>query len=266
MIRHTFQLLEGISDRKERNILRQAKDWDEFLAKNKIEGIADDTKLYYNRQLLKAKKALHNFDSSYFIPLLPSTETWRLYDFFKEDAVFLDIETEGLGEHADITVIGLFDGINTKTMIKNINMDYKSLKKELSRYKLIITFNGSIFDLPFISKRYDILPNLPHIDLRHCCSRLGLKGGLKEIERYFGIKRNKIIENLYGGDPLTLWRMYKGSGDEYYLNLLVEYNEEDVINLKKIMEYCYDGLKKMSFDEITLKKELVIEHEHTSKS
>ena len=36
--------------------------------------------------------------------------------------------------------------------------------------------------------------------------------------------------------------MYKASGDDYYLKLLVEYNEEDVINLKKVADYCVDGL------------------------
>ena len=50
---------------------------------------------------------------------------------------------------------------------------------------------------------------------------------------------------MYGGDPLKLWRMFKGSGDEYYLNLLVEYNEEDIINLKKITEHTIEKLKQI---------------------
>ena len=54
---------------------------------------------------------------------------WRLYEFFKEDAVFLDIETTGLSKNSyDITVFGLYDGINTKIMIKGINLDYGALK------------------------------------------------------------------------------------------------------------------------------------------
>ena len=144
-----------------------------------------------------------------------------------------------------ITVVGLFDGIDTKLMIKDINLNFNYLKNELRKYKLIITYNGSTFDLPFLKKRYpDIVPNTPHIDLRALCNRVGLKGGLKEIEKQLNIKRNRIIEKLYGGDAITLYRMYKASGDKYYLNLLAEYNEEDVINLKTITDYVTNKLKK----------------------
>lgn len=251
MIKSTFQILDRIAENKEKSIWHQGIDtWQTFFNTKKIQGISKHSKPYFDRQLLQARKALYNFDSGYFINRLSSTETWRLYDFFKDEALFLDIETTGLDKYADITVIGLFDNFETKTMIKGINLDYHILKKELSKYKLLITFNGSTFDLPFIQKRYDILPNIPHIDLRHCCSRLGLTGGLKQIEKHFGIKRNKIIENFFGGDALTLWRMYRANGDRYYLNLLVEYNEEDVINLKKIMDYCYENLSKEIEGEI----------------
>jgi len=134
-------------------------------------------------------------------------------------------------------MIGLFDGINTKIMIRGINLDINFLKKELKNYKLIVTFNGSSFDLPFLKKRYpDLIPNIPHVDLKTVCQRSDLKGGLKQIEKKFNIKRNKIIEEMYNGDPFTLWRMYRATGDDYYLNLLVEYNEEDVINLKIIAD------------------------------
>ncbi len=251
MIQSTFQILERVAGQKEKSLWKAGIfDWDTFMRKDSIKGIAKQKKSYFDRQLVHAKKALHNQLSSYFIDKIPSTETWRLYDSFREDAVFLDIETEGVGAQADITVMGLYDGLNTKTMIKGVNMDYQALKQELANYKLIITFNGSSFDIPFIQKRYNILPQIPHIDLRHCCARLGLTGGLKEIEKQFGIKRNPIIEKLYGGDVLTLWKMYKGSGDRHYLDLLVEYNEEDVINLKKIMNYCYEKLGEGIKNEI----------------
>jgi len=194
---------------------------------------------------LKAREALYNFNSQYFLDILPQSENWRLYEFFKDEAVFLDIETTGLNFDDDITVFGLYDGIETKTMIKGINMDYKILKKELEKYKLIVTFNGSSFDIPFINKRYpEIMPKVPNFDIKSITDRLNLKGGLKQIEKKLGIKRNKIIEKFYGGDALTLWKMYRSTGDEYYLNLLVEYNEEDIVNLKTIADYCVERLRK----------------------
>jgi uncharacterized protein YprB with RNaseH-like and TPR domain len=245
MIRNSYIFLEKVNNKTEESIWKQGiNDWDSFLRAKNIRGLSKLRKFYYNRQLVKARNALYNFNSSYFIDKLPSIEMWRLYNFFKEDAVFLDIETSGLTNYDAITMVGLFDGISTKTMIKGINFEPNALKEELKKYKLVVTFNGSSFDLPFIKKRHpELLPNIPHLDLRHACAKVNLTGGLKEIEKTLGIRRSKIIERFYGGDAVTLWRMYRATGDKYYLNLLVEYNEEDVINLKTIAEHVYRKLE-----------------------
>ena len=245
MIRQSFIFLEKVDNKTEQSIWKQGiNNWDSFLAKKSVKGISRARKLYYDRQLLKARNALYTLNSEYFIDKLPKSESWRLYSFFKEDAVFLDIETSGLTNYDVITVIGLYDGINTKTMIKGINLDVNHLKKELEKYKLIVTYNGASFDLPFIKKRHpDLLPKIPHFDLRTACARVGLTGGLKEIEKKLGIGRNKIIEKFCGGDAVTLWRMFRATGDEHYLKLLVEYNEEDIINLKTIADFVYEKTK-----------------------
>ncbi|MEA3515514.1 MAG: ribonuclease H-like domain-containing protein [Nanoarchaeota archaeon] len=247
MIRNSFIMLRRIKEGMEKKLWNQGiTSWNKFIFAKKIKGISQARKLYYQRFLSKAGNALYNFDSSYFKSILPSTETWRLYDFFKEDAVFIDIEISGMAKYDNITVIGLFDGMETKIMIKGVNLDTDVIKEELSRYKIMLSFNGSSLDLPYIKKRFPgLLPDIPHIDLRHCCARVGLKGGLKDIEKQLGIKRaNKIVERMYGGDPLKLWKMHKATGDDYYLNLLVSYNEEDIINLKPIADYCYKNLKE----------------------
>ena len=251
MITNTSIFLERVGHKVEKLIWNSGiYDWDSFLKSSKIKGMSRYRKMYCNRKIHNAKKALYSLDSGYFADLLPQSEMWRLYDFFREDAVFLDIETTGLSKlHDDITVFGLYDGLNTKLMIKGINLDYKSLKKELDKYKLIVTFNGASFDLPFIEKRYpNLLPNVPNFDVKSLAGRLGLKGGLKHIEKELGIKRKEIVEDFSGGDALTLWRMYRATGDEYYLNLLVEYNEFDIVNLKKVAEKCVRMMKeKLSF-------------------
>jgi len=247
MIQNTFLFLERIKRGIESNLWQQGiHDWDRFLNINRIKGIGKARKLYYNRKITEARTQLYNQNSSYFKNILPSPEYYRLYDYFKDQAVFLDIETTGLSPfYSEITMIGLFDGIETKTMIKGINLDAKALKQELKKYKLLITFNGSSFDIPFIEKQFPgILPNIPNLDLRTTTKKLGLTGGLKNIEKKLGIRRRKIIGEFYGGDALTLWKMYRSTGDDYYLKLLVEYNEEDIINLKTIAEYCIKNLNK----------------------
>ena len=247
MIQNTFLFLERVKKGIEKSLWQQGiHDWDAFLNKETIKGISKKRKLYYNRKLIEARKALYNFNSEYFKTILPKSEYYRLYDFFKDDAIYLDIETTGLDARTnELTVIGLFNGIETKTMIRGINLDIKKLKEELKDCKLIITFNGASFDIPFINKRYPgILPNVPNLDLRTTANKLNLNGGLKNIEKALGIRRNNLIENMHGGDAATLWRIYRATNDPYYLNLLIAYNEEDIINLKKLAEHCISALKQ----------------------
>ncbi|OGM01814.1 hypothetical protein A3K72_03365, partial [Candidatus Woesearchaeota archaeon RBG_13_36_6] len=217
MIRQSFIFLDRVGDKLEQNIWAQGiRTWDDFLAAKRVFGIADYKKRYYDRMIERARQNLYRFDSSYFFDLLHTAEHWRVYEFFRDEAVFLDIETSGVKDDGFITVVGLFDGIRTKTMVNGINLDFDVLRKELSKYKMIVTFNGLSFDVPFLEKSFpDLLPKVPHFDLRHACQRVGLRGGLKQVEKELGIeRRNKIVERLYGGDALTLWRMFRATGDE----------------------------------------------------
>jgi uncharacterized protein YprB with RNaseH-like and TPR domain len=52
---------------------------------------------------------------------------------------------------------------------------------------------------------------------------------------------------MHGGDPITLWRMYRATGDRWYLNLLVEYNQEDAVNLQRIADNIYNKLMEHVF-------------------
>ncbi|MEA3430744.1 MAG: ribonuclease H-like domain-containing protein [Nanoarchaeota archaeon] len=245
MIRNSFIFLDKVHKKTEQNILKQGiKDWHCFIKTEKIKGISNKRKHFFNRKIMEAQKALYNLNSHYFTKLLPSTETWRLYEFFKDETLFLDIEIAN--KKGDINVIGMFDGINTKVMVYGFNLDLKRLKQELNKYKLIVTFNGSVFDIPVMKKYFsDIIPKIPHIDLRFLCSKVGLKGSLKDIEPKLNINRPRNLR----GSPVDLWKAYHASGDKEYLDLLIQYNEEDTINLKPIMEFCYKKLKHKYFNK-----------------
>ena len=93
MIKRSFIILLGVSYNLEKSIWKQnIHSWDDFIFAKKIKGISDKRKVYYNLFLKKAKRELYNLNSEFFTKLLPSSEHWRLYDFFKDEAVFLDIE------------------------------------------------------------------------------------------------------------------------------------------------------------------------------
>jgi uncharacterized protein len=258
MITKSFLFLDGVGAQKEQSLWREGiTDWHSFVNCKDIPGISPYRKHHYDRMLLDARKELYALNSSYFVSLMPQSESWRLYGFFKEEAVFLDIETTGLGSHDDVTVVGLYDGKDTKTMIRGINLNHHALREELSKYKLIVTFNGATFDLPFLQKRYPkLIPRIPHVDLRTITGRLGYGGGLKVIEKEFGVSRRELVERMHGGDAALLWRMYYGSGDDHYLKLLVEYNEEDIINLKKIADICTKRMEEQLMGRCSKKNEL----------
>ena len=178
----------------------------------------------------------------FFAEKFPFSQQWRLWNQFRDDAVFLDIETSGY--YGDITVIGLYDGRETKTMVRGFNLNKEVFEKEMSKYKMVVTFNGASFDLPVINRYFRTKFNMPHIDLRFACSKVGLNGGLKAIERKIGIKRADEVSTIMGSDAVYLWNMWKTTGNRKHLDLLVQYNEEDIVNLKPLAEKVIPDLWK----------------------
>lgn len=237
MIEKSFVFLDGIGSKGEQRILEQVKDWNGFLKTDKVKGISKKAKLFFNRRIKEAQKELHNLNADYFVGKLPKKEMWRLYGWFKDSVLFLDIEIDSYGQ---VILIGMSDGYDSKLMVKGVNMDKNIFLSELSKYKLLITFNGRSFDIPKIEKMFGIKISKAHIDLKPLCVNLGWKGGLKEVEKILGVKRPAHLN----GNPVDLWRAFHASGDREYLDLLIAYNEEDVVNLKAVMEKVYSNLSK----------------------
>jgi uncharacterized protein YprB with RNaseH-like and TPR domain len=186
-------------------------------------------------------------NEAYFYEHIPLKEIWRLYDYFKDDAVYLDIETSS---YNTITVIGLYNGETSKFLVHGSNLDKEILKEAFYDCKMIVTFNGACFDIPVINRYFNnVIPSVPHLDLRFACSQIGLNGGLKKIEKEIGINRGEEVDGVTGGDAVLLWDLWKRTNERKYLDLLIEYNKEDIENLKPLAEYTVSKLKdKYSFD------------------
>jgi len=241
MIKHSFVFLEKISQAKEKSLWKQGiKDWPSFLKIEKIKGIPPLKKSYYNRKIQEAQQALLDGNSAYFVGKLAAKEMWRLYDYFKEECGYLDVEIDSYGK---IVVVGISHYYySTNFFVQGANLEKNILEKELQKYKLLVTFNGGAFDLPRLRKQFGISLFIPHIDLKPLCAKLGMKGGLKEIEKQLNLKRPA---HLYG-NPVELWKAFHASGDREYLELLLEYNREDVENLKAVMGKVYGKMKEKS--------------------
>jgi uncharacterized protein YprB with RNaseH-like and TPR domain len=162
-------------------------------------------------------------------------EKWQLYLHFPSELLFIDIETEGLSKKRnDITIIGIYKENRYYSFIKDLNLEEAFVL--LAETPIWITFGGENFDIPFIKKTFpDLKTPLVHIDLFFLTKEIGLKGGLKKIEKMLGIERK--TDGLNGYDAVKLWRRWSEERDIDALKTLILYNKEDVVNLKKIMEY-----------------------------
>ncbi len=241
MIRNSFIFLEKIGAKGEQNLWKKGiADWNSFLKTECIRGISSRRKQYYDRRIKEAQKALGENESSFFMGKLPLKETWRLYGYFKEECCFLDIEIDGYGQ---VILVGISNYYNTNFFVQGVNLEKTMLEKELSNYALLVTFNGSSFDLPRLKKQLHLSVNIPHLDLKPLCVNLGLTGGLKEIEKKLNLKRPTHLQ----GNPVELWHAFHASGDRDWLDLLIEYNREDCENLKNVADHVVNFLNsKMS--------------------
>ncbi|MFC2048334.1 ribonuclease H-like domain-containing protein [Chloroflexota bacterium] len=156
---------------------------------------------------------------------------------------YLDIETTGLAPSGcEITVIGIHicnNGNSRFTQLVGKDITEQSVLEALQGVSVLYTYNGSRFDLPFIHRSLGI--NLAkvftHIDLMYHCWRKNLYGGLKSVERQLGIERRLV--GIDGYEAVKLWWRYVDSFDLDALNTLLQYNREDVVNLKSLKERLF---------------------------
>lgn len=181
----------------------------------------------------RSRQALSTGDIGFFAERLDRQEHFRIALSFPADVLFLDIETTGLSRYYDIiTVIGWTLGGEYGFFVRG--GDIAPLKAALSAAKLVVTFNGTLFDLPFIQHELPelVLPTV-HVDLRFLARRAGLTGGQKEIERVLGVTRDAGVLEVGGEMAPVLWNAYT-RGDTQALQRLLRYNAADLDGMKHI--------------------------------
>lgn len=250
MLKNTFCHIPGITPQTESLIWELGiKSWDEFLdEKNEsiLSKLSDQKRSIISNNIQLSLRNYENKDFSFF-KLLPKNQHWRVYEHLIDDACFLDIETTGLSkDYHDITLIGVHSKYGTKIFKRGKNLD--EFKEELKKFALIVTFNGSCFDIPFLLRKYpDLEINHFHLDLRYLMARLGYRGGLKKIEIEVGISRDDDLDGVDGFEAVRLWRRYE-RGDEEAYKKLEKYLIADVENLRILMDFTYRELQQLVFN------------------
>jgi uncharacterized protein YprB with RNaseH-like and TPR domain len=246
MLTNTFLHVAGLSYGTERLLWRQGIiGWEELLKHRETVQLPHSIRGRTISVVSESVREMRRLNHRFFRDQLPRKETWRAYKEFKDHVVFLDIETTGLDQWDDLTVIGMYNGKEMKSFVRGKNLG--DFQEELSKYKLIVTYNGSRFDIPFLKHKYrELTVHQIHLDLMYPLWRLGYKGGLKVIEQSTGISRSTETTGIDGWEAIRLWEEYM-NGSQKSLDLLLKYNAEDVINLKTLADFVYEQLYRRTF-------------------
>lgn len=234
----TLLHLDGVGPVTELTLWRQGiTSWGRLARAERLDGLSDERLVRLKAEVARSERALAEGDVGWFARRLPVSEHWRLAPDFWERIAFLDIETTGLSPNDGIvTVVAIHGGGATRTFVADDNLE--EIPAYLKRFPIVATFNGILFDLPFLQSRFPTMVAPPaHIDLRFVLRRIGIVGGLKRIEQILGIGDRSGVEGVFGLEAVRLWEQYRRGRTEA-LEKLVRYNRADTVNLEPLLEYA----------------------------
>jgi len=238
MLCNTFCHLPGVGPKTERKLWQAGvHSWGDFLATKRAPAPPLARALAPER-LAESQARLDAGDAEYFAACLPTAEQWRLYGDFSDSVAYFDIETTGLSQDEDhITCIALYDGKQARTYLYGENLE--DFADDIMAYKVIVTFNGKSFDVPFVERQLKVQLQRAHIDLRHLLRALGYKGGLKKVERTVGLSRDEL-DGVDGAIAVYLWHDFCATGDPRALETLRAYNVADVLSLERLLALAFN--------------------------
>ncbi len=237
MLRHTFCHLPRVGEKTE-GLLWAAglATWDDALNPDRLR-TAPLARRLPAAELRASAEHLGRANPDWFARRLPPAQVWRLFGEFRAACAYLDIETTGMSAYDDVTAIALYDGRSVRTYVRGQNL--ADFQRDIQAYRLLVTYNGRSFDLPFLERSMGWALGQAHIDLRHVLKSLGISGGLKRCERQLGLARPGL-EDLDGYAAVLLWSEYQRLRDARALETLLAYNVQDTVNLEMLMVEAYN--------------------------
>jgi uncharacterized protein YprB with RNaseH-like and TPR domain len=230
MLRHTFCHIPGVGEKGERRLWEAGvTSWEDALRRPPRR---------VNEQLLRDSLThLLGGNPAWFDERLPAAQAWRLFHDFRDSCAFVDIETTGMLGWGHITTIALYDGRTIRHYVHGKGLD--DFVRDVAGYRLLVTYNGKSFDVPFLERTFGRRLGLAHIDLRYVLQSLGLRGGLKSCERQLGLHRPGL-EDVDGYVAVLLWHDYRRSHNPRALETLLAYNVQDAVNLETLMVVAFN--------------------------
>jgi len=236
MLQHTFCHIPGVGMKTEQKLWQAGiTKWEHWQPPFPVRLSA--ATMFDATSVLEGSLVALEDDPTFFTKHLSSTEPWRIFPHYRDRTAYLDIETTGLDDFAEVTTIALYDGQEIFTYVNGKNLN--DFVRDIQKYKVIISYNGKCFDIPFLEKYFHIQLNQAQIDLRYVLARLGFKGGLKGCEKQLGLSRGNL-DGVDGYFAVLLWHRYIHKNDKVALKTLLAYNIEDTVNLEKLMIEAYN--------------------------
>lgn len=177
--------------------------------------------------------------------------------FELKDFLFLDIETLGLFSGNIIFLVGLAKVDSASIQIFQYLARFpeeepallEELIQEMNKSRVLVSYNGKCFDLPFIEHRaffcnLSLIRPLLHLDLLHFARRnfksLINRFKLTDIETEL-IKKERFLDVPSEYVPL-LYKGYLATGEEAYLIPILIHNRNDLITLVELLNLFYQKL------------------------
>ena len=188
---------------------------------------------------MRCISALQHGDAFFFQERLEHKYYYRIAYSFPRDIMFLDIETTGLSTvYHYVTCVGwMLNGVYGYWLQ---GTDPQSFLSAFKTAKMIVTFNGTMFDCKFLDNAFHIdeFSKKANLDLMFLCRRFGLTGGQKEIERKIGFSRPETLKETDGKEAIALWYSFL-FGKHTALKRLIEYNFYDIQGMAYILDWVF---------------------------
>ncbi|MDO4778338.1 MAG: ribonuclease H-like domain-containing protein [Tissierellia bacterium] len=180
-------------------------------------------------------------------------------NFLQNNDVIIDIETTGVSRNSsNVIVVGLLfpDSVEDNFLQYAVSdvgeeKDLLEIINELLKAKNIISFNGEVFDLPFLKSRMNSYGITPFIEksqfdiYRYIVSNkhfLNLENfSLQSVEKFYGIER---YENFELENDI---RFYSDLLNDEIISSIMLHNKNDVLNTEKILNIYHDTEDIKSF-------------------
>ncbi len=192
-------------------------------------------------------------------------------DALPKDAAFVDIETLGLSAaYHPIYMIGMAVICGEKADITLFFAEHPDEEAEviagffqaISTSSTLVTYNGDMFDLPFVKKRAalkgiaDGIDGKESIDLLRRVKKLrhllGLPGcRQKDVEKFLGIDRK---DEMDGGELIPVYKRYAMRPNDEDHGLLIMHNLCDVRGMISLLPVlAYEGLSSSTVSDVCVR-------------